>query len=90
MISSTASFGYEGVFLERVPEDSAAYAMGFRERDIIREIGDYPLRDLDGLEKLPFPEKRESTVQAKIYRANSEQRITLTGGFSAHDKDDFI
>ena len=90
VISSTASFGYEGVFLERVPEDSAAYAMGFRERDIIREIGDYPLRDLDGLEKLPFPEKRESTVQAKIYRANSEQRITLTGGFSAHDKDDFI
>lgn len=38
IISSTASDGYNGVYFEKVPADSEAYALGFRERDIVKAV----------------------------------------------------
>ncbi len=38
IMSSTASAGYNGVYMESVPADSPAYTMGLRTRDIIKQV----------------------------------------------------
>lgn len=45
IISSTASYGYEGVYFKEVPPTSRAYALGFRARDLVKHMASQSVND---------------------------------------------
>ncbi|MGL4737414.1 MAG: hypothetical protein ACRCW2_08185, partial [Cellulosilyticaceae bacterium] len=46
IISSTASYGYEGVYFKKVPPTSKAYALGFRTRDLVKRMESQNVKDV--------------------------------------------
>ena len=45
IMSATASTGYDGIYFETVPQDSEAYSLGFRERDIVKSVNGTALKE---------------------------------------------
>lgn len=76
IISSTASNDYNGIYFEEVPEDSEAYALGYRKRDIVKSVNGTALND----KKSFFAEinklEPNALVILDIHRTNSMQTLS--------------
>lgn len=76
IISSTASNDYKGIYFEEVPEDSEAYALGYRKRDIVKSVNGAALSD----KKSFFSELKKiesnALVILDIHRTNSMQTLS--------------
>ncbi len=77
IISATASSGRQGVYLEDVPTNSIAYSIGFRKRDVVKEINKKPINGINEfLQALTGTENK--TVDFKIHRQNLLAKHSLT------------
>lgn len=76
IISSTASNDYNGIYFEEVPENSEAYALGYRKRDIVKSVNGAVLSD----KKSFFAELKKIEANAlvilDIHRTNSMQTLS--------------
>ncbi len=79
IISSTASFGTKGVYLETVSNFSEAYEHGFRQRDIIKAVSGIEILEINHFMKI-MEAKLYQLVKFTIHRENEtvelETRIT--------------
>lgn len=68
IISSTASYGYDGVYFYDVPATSKAYALGFRTRDIVKEIDGVGIKGLEDFMRLIGQGDVVWACEIKLYR----------------------
>lgn len=73
IMSATASCGYEGVFVEKIDATGIAYAMGLKERDIVKKSGGIIIRNTR--EFLKMMENKPDSVS--VFRDNKEQVLKL-------------
>ena len=77
IMSSTASKGTRGVYLEIVPEPSLAYKLGLRERDIIKTINGIEIIGIKDFLKNLGNQAITEEIHLSIYRRNKIQKINL-------------
>ncbi|MEE1492458.1 MAG: hypothetical protein UGF45_10740, partial [Massilioclostridium sp.] len=85
IISSTASFGYNGVYFQDVPEDSEAYALGFRERDIVKYVNGVELGNKATFHTNFNKIKAGALAIMQIHRTNKMQTLSFIAPQAASD-----
>lgn len=73
IMSATASCGYEGVFVDKIDITGTAYALGLKERDIVKKSGEIIVRNTR--EFLKMMENKPDSVS--VFRDNKEQVLKL-------------
>ncbi|MCC8023569.1 MAG: PDZ domain-containing protein [Clostridiales bacterium] len=77
IISSTASSGYEGVYVAEAPEDSPAYTAGLRQRDIIKQVKGRPCQDYAAFAAQWQALKPGGKLKVTVYRNNDWVKLKL-------------
>ena len=68
IMSATASSGLKGVYFKNVPINSAAYELGFRSNDVLKQVNDIELEDLAHLKLNVYKLSEKNTMILKIHR----------------------
>lgn len=70
----------KGARIESVSDESAAEKAGLKKGDIITKVGEYDVKNPDGLTKAVRKHKPEEKVAITILRDGKEQKLTATLG----------
>lgn len=73
IMSSTGSPNKDGVYFEKVPSDSEAFRLGFRDRDIAREINSEKTESAEKF--ISLTDSDDARLKIKVFRTNSIVKI---------------
>jgi len=72
------TFEGPGIYIDAVTEDRPAAKAGLQAKDIVLQLGDYPIADVQGYMKALGKFEKGQTTQAKVKRGDKELILPIT------------
>ena len=72
IMSSTGFHGYSGVYFEKIPNDSVASKIGFKERDILLSLNKIEIQSISNIESADYS---SNIFESKVFRRGKTIQI---------------